>query len=141
MSLKVLWVDDEPNSLSYEMRVCELQGWLITCQGNVADALDIARSETFDLVVTDLIMPNNSFEEQRKFETPTAGLDFIKALRTRPPGSGTPADVPILVITADFKGAQIARESGGVMCLVKPIWDEQEFVKIIENLTIHRKSG
>ncbi len=134
MNLKVLWVDDEPDTLRYESRLAAEHGWLVTWQTNVDGALDRLKRETFDLVVVDVILPKNTFEEERKYVDPEAGLGLIKAIRERAVEAGTDPNVPILVFTAYSQADQVTQSLGDVTCLRKPV-DEKEFVVVLNDLS------
>jgi CheY-like chemotaxis protein len=100
MSLNVLWVDDEPQSLRYERILADQQGWNITSADTVSRAMELINNTAFDLVVIDLILPLDDFQKQRGYVTPDAGIQFVEAI-TEPTRKGsTPANVPLLVISA-----------------------------------------
>jgi len=109
MSINVLWVEEEPQSLRYERKLAEQQGWNITSADTVSRAMELINDTAFDLVVVDLILPSNDFHKQRGYVTPDAGIQFIEAIREPTRKGNTPANVPLLVVTAVVSPEQKAR--------------------------------
>lgn len=72
----VLVVDDERDVLNVFSEMLKLIGFKVYAVDNTADALNIMNNSKFDLIITDLIMPDMN------------GLDFIKQLRKH--GNNTP---------------------------------------------------
>lgn len=54
---KVLIVDDEPDVLDLCKRILETQGYAVTSASNGFEAIEIARSTDFNLLLTDIKMP------------------------------------------------------------------------------------
>src|SRR5688572_9163872 len=71
---KVLIVDDEIDVLDLCKRILESQGYQVTSAHNGHEAIDIARHEHFDLLLTDIKMPG------------IEGLDIAQALKASDPG-------------------------------------------------------
>jgi signal transduction histidine kinase/ActR/RegA family two-component response regulator len=71
---KVLIVDDEPDVLDLCKRILESQGYDVSSASNGYDAIDIARDEDFDLLLTDIKMPGMT------------GLDIAQVLKESDPG-------------------------------------------------------
>lgn len=67
----VLVVDDERDVLNVFSEMLKLIGFRVYAVDNTADALNMMNESKFDLIITDLIMPDMN------------GLDFIKQLRKR----------------------------------------------------------
>ena len=100
----VLVVDDERDVLNVFSEMLKLIGFKVYAVDNTADALNIMNDSKFDLIITDLIMPDIN------------GLDFIKQLRKR--GINTP-----VVITSGLnpKKAMINLDEYGISeYIVKP---------------------
>jgi two-component system, OmpR family, copper resistance phosphate regulon response regulator CusR len=77
----ILVVDDEPGIRSFVSRALSIAGYAIDCAKNGADAVDLARSEEYGLVILDLVMPDLD------------GRDVLaELLRTHP-------DQPVLVLS------------------------------------------
>lgn len=53
----ILLVDDEPNVLNALKRIFRQENYRISTAGNGLDALDLLRSETFQLMISDYLMP------------------------------------------------------------------------------------
>ena len=100
MPIDVLWVEEEPQSLRYERRLAELQGWRIPSADTVSGAMELINGTRFDLVVADLILPEDDFDKERGVVTPNVGIQLIKWVRETTRQGKTPPDVPLLVITA-----------------------------------------
>lgn len=80
---KVLIVDDDPSILELNRDIFEESNYQVSTAENGKIALEKTTDTAFDLIVTDLIMPE------------MGGLDFICALKD----SGI--DTPIIVVTGD----------------------------------------
>lgn len=100
-----LLVDD--TTISREVTMAQLQelGWQVTAAENGAQALRHARQEVFDIVLTDLNMPNMD------------GYMLARRLRAERPS------VPVLALTASTlpEDAERARAAGIVGLLLKPL--------------------
>lgn len=57
MSAKILIVDDEPDILQIFRSALVEEGYEVSCASNGEEALQIYRTEPFDLVITDMKMP------------------------------------------------------------------------------------
>jgi two-component system, chemotaxis family, chemotaxis protein CheY len=80
-----------------------------------ADGLSKLKSGQYDLIVTDLNMPNMN------------GLDMIRSLRQLPAYTGTP--VIFLTTESDGEIKQQAKEAGATGWLTKP-FDPETLIKI-----------
>jgi len=109
MPIKVLWVEEEPQSLRYEMKLAEQQGWEITAVATASEALELMNDAAFDLVVVDLILPADSFQLQRGLVDPEVGMQLITSIRDPGRKGCTLPDVPLLVITAVVSPRQKAQ--------------------------------
>ena len=138
MTIKVLWVEDEPASLRYEQIVAEQAGWQITSADTVSKALELIKDTVFDLIVADIILPHDDFEKQRGFVDPEAGIQMLESIRDSARTSGTPPNVPMLVITAGMSPEQktkvVKKLSSSRYYLNKPL-DELEYRNIVKELT------
>jgi two-component system chemotaxis response regulator CheY len=111
MTASILTVDDSP-SLRMAIRIALTgAGYRVTEAGDGVEGLAKAAAETFDMIVTDLNMPNMD------------GLTMIRELRTQPAQAG----VPIIFLTtesdADMKAQ--AKAAGATGWLVKPFVPDQ----------------
>ena len=83
MSKKVLVIDDEEDVRKYLVAVLEKNGFETTTASNGREGLEVAREYLPDLVILDLMMPNQS------------GTDFYRNLSK----SKTLGDVPVIVVS------------------------------------------
>jgi two-component system chemotaxis response regulator CheY len=111
MTASILTVDDSA-SLRMAIRIALTgAGYAVTEAGDGVEGLAKAAETRFDLIVTDLNMPNMD------------GLTMIRELRKQPAQAG----VPILFLTTESDGdvkAQ-AKAAGATGWLVKPFVPEQ----------------
>ena len=111
MSASILTVDDSP-SLRMAIRIAlSGAGYAVTEAEDGVQGLKAATASRFDLIITDLNMPNMD------------GLSMIRALRKSPAQCGT----PILFLTTESEDAmkQQAKAAGATGWLVKPFVPEQ----------------
>jgi two-component system chemotaxis response regulator CheY len=111
MTASILTVDDSP-SLRMAIRIAlSGAGYAVTEAGDGVEGLQKADSSQFDMVVTDLNMPNMD------------GLTMIRELRQRPAYCGT----PIIFLTTESDDAMKAqaRAAGATGWLVKPFVPDQ----------------
>lgn len=66
---RILIVDDEPNVLDLCERILVMQGYIVQCASNSHDALQIANNRRFDLLLTDIVLPDMS------------GLELVEVLK------------------------------------------------------------
>lgn len=111
MSASILTVDDSA-SLRMAIRIALTgAGYAVTEAADGAEGLAKATATRFDLIVTDLNMPNMN------------GLEMIRALREQPAQAG----VPIIFLTTESDDAMKAqaKAAGATGWLVKPFQPEQ----------------
>ena len=111
MTAAILTVDDSA-SLRMAIRIALTgAGYAVTEAGDGVEGLAKAAETRFDMIVTDLNMPNMD------------GLSMIRALRKNPAQCGT----PILFLTTESEDAmkQQAKAAGATGWLVKPFVPEQ----------------
>jgi PAS domain S-box-containing protein len=104
-SLRVLLVEDNESTSSAMAQVLEVLGHQVGVATNVAEALALARSEMFDLLVSDIGLPDGS------------GLDVARAWNQLQPGK------PSVAITGYGMDEDIRRchDAGFVDHLTKPV--------------------
>jgi two-component system OmpR family response regulator/two-component system alkaline phosphatase synthesis response regulator PhoP len=102
----VLVVEDEPNIRELVTLHLQLDGWTVTQTGDGQEALQLARTEPFDLVILDLMLPGLD------------GMTVLRALRRE----ARLGDVPVLLLTArrDESDKVLGLESGADDYLTKP---------------------
>lgn len=111
MTASILTVDDSP-SLRMAIKIALTgAGYAVTEAGDGVEGLNKAKSSRFDLIITDLNMPNMD------------GLTMIRELRKDPAQCGT----PILFLTTESDDAikAQAKAAGATGWLVKPFVPEQ----------------
>lgn len=101
----LLIVDDEANTLASLSRAFRLAGHEATVCDNAAKALDLARSQHFDLILSDVVMPNKD------------GLALLEDLKSQ--GVATP--VVMMSGQAHIDMAVRATRLGALDFLEKPI--------------------
>ena len=118
----LLLVDDDPNTLASLSRAFRMAGHEVTVCDNVTRALETLRSETFDLVFSDVVMPGKT------------GLDLIEEMKSL--GIKT----PIIMISgqANIEMAVRATKLGALDFLEKPLSTDKLLLTIENALRITR---
>lgn len=90
---RVLYVDDNEINLRVVAALMEALGVAVTCCITPREALDLLEREAFDIIFTDIHMPEMT------------GFDVLREVRRRP---GPNRDAPVIALTADLTrtGAQ-----------------------------------
>lgn len=116
MHEKVLLVDDEPDFLEAMAARMQVRGVEVTTTTSTIDALNIVESESFDVIVMDMMMPEME------------GLEALKALKDLKP------ETQIILLTGyATREAEIeALKLGAVDFMEKPADIEQLLEKIKE---------
>jgi EAL domain-containing protein (putative c-di-GMP-specific phosphodiesterase class I) len=101
----ILVVDDEPTLLRGISRILTDRGYFVVCERDGQAALDRFRTREFDVIVTDIAMPQMD------------GIQLLRQLREHD------ADVPVVLITGEpaVSTAVKALEYGAFHYLTKPI--------------------
>ncbi|MHA6718108.1 response regulator [Sphingomonas sp. RS6] len=111
MSASILTVDDSP-SLRMAIRIALTgAGYTVTEAGDGVEGLTKAKGSRFDMIITDLNMPNMD------------GLTMIRELRKDPAQCGTP--IIFLTTESDDSMKAQAKSAGATGWLVKPFVPEQ----------------
>jgi EAL domain-containing protein (putative c-di-GMP-specific phosphodiesterase class I) len=105
---RVLIIDDEPAVLRVIGLLLERHGFAVASASNARDGLSLLADKGFDVVLSDIIMPELS------------GLDFLRELRQHD------LDVPVILMTAGatLDSALDAIEYGAQQYLLKPVEPE-----------------
>jgi EAL domain-containing protein (putative c-di-GMP-specific phosphodiesterase class I) len=105
---RVLIIDDEPAVLRVIGLLLERHGFSVASASNARDGLALLAQKGFDVVLSDIIMPELS------------GLDFLRELRQHD------LDVPVILMTAGatLDSALDAIEYGAQQYLLKPVEPE-----------------
>jgi DNA-binding response OmpR family regulator len=106
MSRTVLVVEDDFDTLHPLAEMLRLRDFTVITASDAERALDTARKQSLDLIITDIVLPGRS------------GLHFIQALRKDKHTATTPIIVisgcgPMILVEAEASGANY--------CLEKPI--------------------
>ena len=121
---RVLCVDDDPQMCRALEVVVRLGGHTPRAASSVAEALDIARHEVIDLVVTDQQMPS------------LRGIDLVAMLRAEG------LDTPVIILTAygAIEDAVDSLQRGAHHYLVKPVDPEVLSAAITRSLDTARQT-
>jgi PAS domain S-box-containing protein len=123
--LRVLAVDDDPDARALLKRLLEDRGAAVATAGSVSEGLDLLDRQTFDVLVSDIGMPDED------------GYAFIRRVRARPAGKGN--DLPALALTAYARSEDRmqAIAAGFQMHLSKPV-ETAELVIMLASLARYR---
>ena len=112
----ILCVDDESNILSALKRMLSLEGYVVsTCQSG-KEALELLKTQAFDLIITDLRMPEMD------------GIALLKEIKLLYPIMTR----VMLTGNADLESAKAAINDGEVFKYLSKPWDEQETFAVIK---------
>jgi len=111
---KILVVDDEEAIREVVSTLLDAQGYRCTACANGALGLESFRKETFDLVLSDIVMPEMD------------GLKLLTELRSADP------DVPVIMVTAmhDISIALEAIRAGAYDYILKPFEKDQLYLSV-----------
>jgi len=122
---RILIVDDDPHFLRVLARILSGESFHVTSAGAACDALELLKKAQFDLVISDLRMPECD------------GLNFLESLRQ----SGNTLPVIILTAYGEVDTYLAAMNAGATEYLNKPIQSD-ELLKIVRSclrLRAHRR--
>lgn len=114
---QVLIVEDEPDHAEVMADALRKPGHVCTIVGGVRQALDELRHGTFDIIVTDLRMPESAGEEGVAADGGDAGMKVLEAARRLQPQAET------IMVTAhgDVPTARAAFKHGAYDFIEKPL--------------------
>jgi len=118
----ILIVDDEPNTLASLSRAFRLAGHEATVCDNAAKALELAKSRPFDLILSDVVMPNRD------------GLALLEDLKT----TGVTAPVVMMSGQAHIEMAVKATRLGALDFLEKPLSTDKLLLTVENALKLKR---
>ena len=118
----LLLVDDNPNTLASLSRAFRLAGHEATVCDNAARAVELLRTETFDLILSDVIMPGKS------------GLELLEDLK----GAGVKTPIVLVSGQANIEMAVRATKLGALDFLEKPSSTDKLLVTIENALRLSR---
>src|SRR5882724_6157299 len=110
----LLLVDDDPSTLASLSRAFRLAGHEATVCDNANRALDLIRSEAFDLILSDVVMPGKN------------GIEFLEDLKK------TGVKIPIVLVSgeANIEMAVRATKLGAMDFLEKPLSTDKLLVTL-----------
>ncbi len=118
----LLIVDDEANTLASLSRAFRLAGHEATVCDNAAKALELAKAQKFDVILSDVVMPGKG------------GLALLEELKAQ----GVTAPVVMMSGQADIEMAVRATRLGALDFLEKPISTEKLLLTVENALKLQR---
>jgi DNA-binding NtrC family response regulator len=118
----LLIVDDDPNTLASLARAFRLEGHEATVADNAGRALDLARSQAFDLIFSDVVMPDKD------------GITLLEELRA----AGVTTPVVMISGQATVDMAVRATRLGAIDFLEKPLSTEKLLLTVENALKLRR---
>jgi DNA-binding NtrC family response regulator len=118
----LLIVDDEANTLASLSRAFRLAGHEATVCDNAAKALEIAKAQKFDLILSDVVMPGRN------------GLALLEDLKNQ----GVTAPVVMMSGQADIAMAVQATRLGALDFLEKPVSTDKLLLTVENALRLQR---
>jgi two-component system, NtrC family, nitrogen regulation response regulator NtrX len=118
----LLIVDDEANTLASLARAFRLAGHEATVCDNAAKALELAKVQKFDVILSDVVMPGKG------------GLALLEELKTQ----GVTSPVVMMSGQADIEMAVRATRLGALDFLEKPISTEKLLLTVENALKLQR---
>lgn len=116
-SFKILLVDDDPTSLLLLDRGLSRLDYQVTTAGGGAEAIKLTSEEYFDVIITDLMMPDID------------GVEVLKAAKSRSPQT----EVLLLTASRSVKDAVEAMKNGASEYFQKPV-DLGEIVLVLQKI-------
>jgi len=109
LAARILIIDDDPHFLRVLARILTGENFRVASAGAACDALEMLKSAQFDVIISDLRMPECD------------GVGFLEALRS----SGN--NVPVIILTAygETDTYLAAMNAGATDYLNKPIQSEE----------------
>ncbi len=118
----LLLVDDDPNTLASLSRAFRLAGHEATVCDNASRALDLLRTENFDLILSDVVMPGKS------------GLELLEDLKK----AGVKTPIVLISGQANIEMAVRATKLGALDFLEKPLSTDKLLVTVENALRLSR---
>ena len=118
----LLLVDDDPNTLASLSRAFRLAGHEATVCDNAARAVELLRSEAFDLILSDVVMPGKS------------GLELLEDLKV----AGVKTPIVLISGQANIEMAVKATKLGALDFLEKPLSTDKLLVTVENALRLSR---
>jgi DNA-binding NtrC family response regulator len=119
---QLLIVDDDPNTLASLSRAFRLAGHEATVCDSAGRALELAKNQHFDLILSDVVMPGRD------------GLSLLEDLK----GAGVPAPVVMISGQANIEMAVRATRLGAIDFLEKPLSTDKLLLTIDNVMRLKR---
>ena len=125
-TLIILAVDDSPSMREMLAAVLRDSGYQVVEAEDGVKALELAKTRSIDVVLTDQNMPNMD------------GLSLVKNLRSLPAYK----DTPIMMLTTESSAEmkQKGRDAGATGWMVKP-FDPDKLVRMLKSLIGMKRQG
>ena len=126
MTSRILIADDDPILRELVQEYLSAEGYSLTLVEDGREALKAAEAARFDLIITDMVMPNLD------------GIELLQALRSTSP------ETPVLAMSAGIAGCnadvllRAATAVGAVSVLRKPL-SRQALVETVRDLLQSRR--
>ena len=118
----LLLVDDDPNTLASLSRAFRLAGHEATVCDNAGRALELLRTDSFDLILSDVVMPGKS------------GLELLEDLKR----AGVKTPIVLISGQANIEMAVRATKLGALDFLEKPLSTDKLLVTVENALRLSR---
>jgi len=118
----LLLVDDDPNTLASLSRAFRLAGHEATVCDNAARAVELLRTESFDLILSDVVMPGHS------------GIELLEDLKK----AGLKTPIVLISGQANIEMAVKATKLGALDFLEKPLSTDKLLLTIENALRLSR---
>jgi DNA-binding NtrC family response regulator len=118
----LLLVDDDPNTLASLSRAFRLAGHEATVCDNAARAVELIRTESFDVILSDVVMPGKS------------GLELLEDLKK----AGMKTPIVLISGQANIEMAVKATKLGALDFLEKPLSTDKLLVTVENALRLSR---
>jgi DNA-binding NtrC family response regulator len=118
----LLLVDDDPNTLASLSRAFRLAGHEATVCDNAGRALELLRSQAFDLILSDVVMPGKS------------GLELLEDLKS----AGVKTPIVLISGQANIEMAVRATKLGALDFLEKPLTTDKLLLTVENALRLSR---
>ena len=123
--MRILVVDDSEDTVEMLRRLFEMDGAKVTTAGGGSEALEIIRDNDFEVILTDISMPEMD------------GFEFLRRLREMP----VKRDVPVLALTGFGRAEDVERAiaEGFFSHVTKPI-DLNKLVALLRTVPVRERS-
>ena len=127
MGKRVLLVEDELNIIEAIRFLLSREGWQVHTHENGADAVEVVRTLSPDLVILDVMLPGKS------------GFDILEDIRA----DETTRDLPVLMLTArgQSRDREMAEKAGVSRFMTKPFSNAEVLTAVRDLLYVHQQKA